>query len=323
MNKYLKLLFLTAISFFCMYLAFKGESLNKLRDYISEINYFYLGFSLFILGLSVLFRALRWVILLKPIAKVSLKDSFGAIMIGYFGNGVFPFRAGELMRAYSISRKYSINTSKIVGSVILDRVIDLFTVGFLIIFLLPWLSLSNYNIRISLIIFLSLIVIITFTIILIKKMGLISLIKKNRLFQNKLGIKLLNIVEQVFEGLDLILRVKDKFLFLFFSISTWACYLLITYYLLKSVNLNFNLIDSAIMLILGAISLSIPALPGSAGTYEVGIKYVLVMLFNIEGEKALAYALISHASNFFPYLIIGGVYFILDGYKINNKSKLK
>ena len=321
MNKYYKLVIITLISGICLYFSFKGEDFNKLSSYIKNANYLYLFSSLLLLMLSVSIRASRFVILLLPICKISYKNAFISIMIGYFGNGVFPFRAGEFMRAYSISNKYNLNTSKIIGSVALDRLVDLFSIFIIILCTIPWFPTHNHNIKISIYAFTLLFLMLFLTLVLIKKLELISFLKAVKILQNKLILKLVAILEQVFEGIDLILKIKKKIAFLFFTIALWSSYYFMTYFLLKSVSINLNLFSVAIVLVLGAISLSIPALPGGAGTYEIGVKYALMSLFYIEGEKALAYALVSHASNLFPYLFIGGAYFILDNYKESIKMK--
>ena len=58
------------------------------------------------------------------------------------------------------------------------------------------------------------------------------------------------------------------------------------------------------MLILGAIIISVPALPGGLGTYEAGITYAFTFLFFISKDVALTYAIVSHTSNYLPYVII-------------------
>ena len=52
-----------------------------------------------------------------------------------------------------------------------------------------------------------------------------------------------------------------------------------TKWLIESCHIDLNLFDSFIMLILGAIIISVPALPGGLGTYEAGITYAFTFLF--------------------------------------------
>ncbi len=75
------------------------------------------------------------------------------------------------------------------------------------------------------------------------------------------------------------------------------------------------------MLLMGAIVIAVPALPGGLGTYDAGITYTLMLLFFVTKNEALTYAIISHASNYIPYLIIGSIYFILSGIRISDIKK--
>jgi uncharacterized membrane protein YbhN (UPF0104 family) len=72
------------------------------------------------------------------------------------------------------------------------------------------------------------------------------------------------------------------------------------------------------VLILGAIIVSVPALPGGLGTYEAGITYAFTFLFFVSKDIALTYAIVSHTSNYLPYIIIGFFYFIRSGVKISS-----
>ena len=54
-------------------------------------------------------------------------------MIGYFGNAVFPFRMGELLRAFALSKDTKIETSTAFGSILLERIIDMLGLVFTMI----------------------------------------------------------------------------------------------------------------------------------------------------------------------------------------------
>ena len=90
-----------------------------------------------------------------------------------------------------------------------------------------------------------------------------------------------------------------------------------TKFLIESCNLDLGFMSSFIVLILGAIIISVPALPGGLGTYEAGMTYSLTFLFFVPKDLALTYAIVSHISNYLPYLIIGFFYFIKSGVKIS------
>ena len=93
-NRYIKLIFGIGISIAGLYYAFSGIDIVKLWKIIKQIDLFYGFLSLSIILSSCLVRALRWQILAYPIDRISFEPAFSAIMIGYFGNSVLPFRMG-------------------------------------------------------------------------------------------------------------------------------------------------------------------------------------------------------------------------------------
>ena len=91
-----------------------------------------------------------------------------------------------------------------------------------------------------------------------------------------------------------------------------------TLWLLESCQIYLTLSGTFIILIMGAIIISVPALPGGIGTYEAGITFSLMLLYSVTKDEALTYAIVSHASNYIPYLIVGSIYFIISGLKISD-----
>ena len=59
-------------------------------------------------------------------------------------------------------------------------------------------------------------------------------------------------------------------------------------------------------------------MPGAIGTYEAGVKFAMISLIGLASEKALAFALISHAASFIPFTVLGAIYFFLDSVKLSD-----
>ena len=66
-------------------------------------------------------------------------------MIGYFGNAVFPFRMGELLRAFALSKDAKIETSTAFGSIVLERIIDMLGLVFTMIVFGSLYPFSDYS----------------------------------------------------------------------------------------------------------------------------------------------------------------------------------
>jgi glycosyltransferase 2 family protein len=70
-------------------------------------------------------QALRWKFLLTPFGRVQLARTTRAVFAGLFANLVFPLRPGEFLRSYLISNQEEITVGRVLGSVGVERLIDL------------------------------------------------------------------------------------------------------------------------------------------------------------------------------------------------------
>lgn len=70
-------------------------------------------------------QALRWKFLLTPFERVRLARTTRAVYAGLFANLVFPLRPGEFLRSYLISNQEGVTLGRVLGSVGVERLIDL------------------------------------------------------------------------------------------------------------------------------------------------------------------------------------------------------
>ncbi|RKY45443.1 MAG: hypothetical protein DRP91_09970, partial [Candidatus Neomarinimicrobiota bacterium] len=87
------------ISLCGIYLGFRKFDYRSFFSSLSEVNYLYLLLAVFVQIVNVFFRAIRWKIILNEVKEIKLKKVFAATMVCYFGNNVFPFRFGEVLRS--------------------------------------------------------------------------------------------------------------------------------------------------------------------------------------------------------------------------------
>ena len=113
------------------------------------------------------------------------------------------------------------------------------------------------------------------------------------------------------------MKKNDRFI-IFLSIILWSFYYLATYFILLSFSLDLDFVSIWVIIIISSIAIGIPAMPGAIGTYEVGVKFAMVSLIGITSEKALAFAIVSHAASFIPFTVLGAIYFFLGSVKLSD-----
>ncbi len=318
MNKYIKLIIGTVFSIIGIYFAFKGENLGELFYQIQQVNMNGVLLACALLLVSCIVRAYRWQLILNPIQSIHLKPVFVATMIGYFGNGVLAFRLGELLRAYSLAANRKLTVSQAFGTVILERILDLLMVLILFILTIPWFPFDHKWIRLGIFVFASITIISIALVYVVYKFQCIDKIGELSISDTKLGKTVFSLLNKVFDGITIIVKTNHTGLIIFLSFVLWLFYFIVTLIMLDSCGLNIGYIGTGILLILGSVAIGIPALPGSAGTYDAGIKYSLMLVFGIGGQQALRYAVVSHAVSYFPLVIVGAVYFLLGSVRMKD-----
>jgi hypothetical protein len=74
---------------------------------------------------TVLLRAFLLRHLLKPLGDVGVLGAYRYICIGFLANNVLPFRAGDMARSAAINRGAGLPFSSVVGSLALERMLDM------------------------------------------------------------------------------------------------------------------------------------------------------------------------------------------------------
>ncbi len=311
MNKLYKFIIGFIISIAGLWYAFKGVDLQQIKVYLVRADLTYLILSMIVMVSSVIVRAMRWKLILIPLHTFSLNPLYKSTMIGYFGNGVLPFRLGELLRAYAISRSNSISSSAAFGTILLERLLDLIGLAVLmtiVAFLSPLMEWTG-NVLFGLIIF----TVCGFIFVFWLGKSHSKFHEKVvhwKLFENKSGQTVLRIIKNIFEGLTSIRKTKHTGGLIFYTITLWFMYFVCTYLVVLATQIDISWVDACIILIATTLAISIPSAPGYVGTYHAAAVYVLVNIFHVGVAESQAFSVLIHAIGYIPLVIIGFVYFL-------------
>ena len=323
MTKYSKLFLATILSAVGLFLAFRGENLDELMHHFMLVEVSGIILACFLLVVSCIVRAFRWKLLIKPFDDIPLNTVFGATMIGYFGNGVFAFRLGELLKAYYVTKKNDIKLMQAFGTVIIERILDIISVIVIFSLLIPWFPFEHNYIKYGAFGFMGITMIIIFLLFLMVKYDWMQNLEKFKIFKSVYGRNILSSVYNLFDGLTILKRTNNYMAILISSVLLWSIYFIETMILINACGMELGIIDVGIIFFLGSIAIGIPALPGSVGTYDAGIKYSLMIVFNIASEKALNYAIVSHAVAYFPLTILGFYYFLIGNVTLSELKQIE
>ena len=109
------------LSLACLVWTLREANLGELGQDLARMKWSWLVLAA-VADLSVYcWHGLRWSILLRPIVKIGASRTIRAIYVGLFANEVFPFRIGELLRCFLLTRWTSLPFSVSLASALIER----------------------------------------------------------------------------------------------------------------------------------------------------------------------------------------------------------
>ncbi|MBP9925502.1 MAG: flippase-like domain-containing protein [Cyclobacteriaceae bacterium] len=270
----------------------------------------YLMLMVLVAMISHVLRAVRWKMLLEPTGhSVTLTNSFLSLMIGYLVNLAVP-RGGEVSRCYNLYKLEKTPVEVSFGTVVVERLVDLVCLVLLIgiCFVVEWKKLKAFIETLDFSSSGGSSLPIWIFIVLVFFVGLgvgIYLLRNNQ--------KIRKILAGFKDGLMAIFRLKNKFLFIFYSVAIWVLYFLMSYCVVIAFPETSGLGISAVLTLfaIGAIAMAAP-LPGGAGSYHTLVPLGLVMLYNLPEADAIAFVFIFHGWQTVTMITAGVVSLIIS-----------
>ena len=291
-----------SVATLCLYFAFQQVNLEDINRALFTANLFYVFLATLITFITFILRSIRWRILLNTPRELSFIQYMSSTHIGYFLNNILPFRAGDLGRAQLLSNQSEeIRFSFLVGSLVAEKIIDLWIIGFFSIFIIFSGYQDVLGFKFSLIILL--LYIITSTIIF----GRNSLVN---IVQEKFSI-----TKNFIDGYLLVSKNKIKLGSI--SILLWCSFVVYIYLVLQALDINLTTQQYIGLTIISSIVTSLPVAPAAIGTYHLAVIYCL-SLYGIKIDLAQTASILMH-SVFLVYTIIFG-YIFLSFEKIDLKT---
>ncbi|MCX7747422.1 MAG: flippase-like domain-containing protein [Clostridia bacterium] len=315
------------ISLVFVYIAFKGINFSKAAEALGKINYWVIIPAIFIQTSSYYVRSIRWSYMLQSIKRMKASKLFSTLCISYAVNNTMPLRAGDFARAYLIGKKESVSATAAFSSIIIEKIYDgiillmfLGTVAFAFPFS-PWVR--RLGIIISCVFFGALL----FTIFLVafrdKTMGFVKYGLK--FLPDKPGAKILDLIEKLVDGFEIIKDKKNLIPIALLSILIWLMEASMLFAVAAAFGLDNKLYLSILTLVAVNFAMMVPSSPGYIGPFEVACIQSL-NLFKISATIGAAFSIIYRVAIFVPLTVIGYAYLIKEGISISqltSKDKSK
>jgi uncharacterized protein (TIRG00374 family) len=282
------------ISLGCLYFVFRNLEWDSFATALNQLSPVEIFICIAIYLCGFILRGIRARLLFPAL---SLKDSIGAVFIGYAANNILPARLGEVVRAEVVSKRAKTSRVTTLSNIFLERILDgasvvfLLSIGALSLSLPPWAIKLQYT---GIVIFGVLIA----SAFLMLRFG-------EGLFKKILPDKILPLVTKVTEGFSFAFKsVATSVKILLLSIAIWTFESAMFYFGGTAFNLPLTFFGA--MFLMGVINLGvlIPSSPGNIGLFQYFTVITLAIL-SIPAPEATAFAVVIHVCQIVPVTLIG------------------
>ena len=274
---------------FLCWLFFRNFSFNELITALENGHFSWFYVVMLTTAIVYVIRAIRWQMLIKATGhSTSFPHAFAALSISYFVSLIVP-RLGEITRCLSIKKQHDVPFMQLLGTVIIERVVDIISlvVMLLLTLLLQFDHIIEFvtenifhpfykGIIVKIIAGNSTIILVTLIVLTLVCCLFFYFRKYIREKSPKLILKFLEGLKQ---GIISISALRQKKLFIFYTILIWLGYYFMTYFWFfvfkETSGLGWGACLSVVSI--GSIGRSVPIQGGGMGAYHFLVTQVVVL----------------------------------------------
>jgi hypothetical protein len=280
-----------------VWFAFRNVAISEVRSALGEANlWIAVPPSVASYYATLWVRALRWQHLAAGVGALPLVPAYRATAIRFMVNNLFPFRLGELVGPWVVSREVGGSAAAWFGTVVAERAFDMAAIMSLAIYLIAdRIELGSLR----LIAFLPILGIAALRLwpgaFLGAARALIRAVAGGRLAQSALGL-----IEQVAAGLTGIRDVRGLALVIFHTLLLWLVISAIPFLCAQRSlgvelgGLRADLLGALMTMVGVGVAVALPQAPGFVGVYHAACRVVLIAL-GVSEVQALAVGTLAHA----------------------------
>ena len=290
------------------YLAVRGVNWRSAWHALERSDAWWLIPAMAAFAAQIAMRAMRWRSLFAHGRRPGVGPIFAATMIGYLFNNIMPARAGEAARVVALAQRTQMPAAEIVGTALVERVYDVFSI--LIIFLCasPWLPHQSWFTTAEILAAVAAAALAAVVWILAvhgdRPLRLLArpLSRLPGLSQERLEQEASTLVQ----GLSGLRERRVAVEALVWSLAAWMTAALWAWLVLLAFEPTFGFGAGILVTVVIGLAMIIPAPPAAVGVFEAaGI--AALAAYGVHQSSALPYALVLHISNFVPLVVVGAL----------------
>jgi uncharacterized protein (TIRG00374 family) len=295
-----------AISLVCLVLALRDVDLNGVLLTLYQVNAGWLILAVLSVLATFVTKSIRWKFLFHASNRPSLKRAFSIQAIGMLLNTFVPARMGDLARAYLMGEAERKSKVYTLGTVIVEKFIDLLSVFLILLFLLTQIALPGWlagsPLRLGTGLFIGVILIG----VLVWK-GDRVLVWGQRLFTilpNAWADWLANRTQLGLQSLEVFRQPGQLLWVIFWTLVSWLLALSTNTLVFAAMGLHLSLWVALVLLVVLQVGVALPSSPGRIGVFHY-LTLITLLYFSVGREAALGCGVILHLVVIGPIGIVG------------------
>lgn len=305
----LKILLGIAISAALMVWLFWNVDVRAVAARLADTRWSWLSVSMALNLASLWARAVRWRYLFPPRAQPT--HLFNAVMIGYMGNNLLPLRAGEVLRAYVVTRRGQ-RFWTTVTTLVVERALDGLAVGIVLAFVFFQIPTPR-EVAWASEVFVALVLAMLVVLVAIAAAPLPCRILIHSLMYRWPGIevRVLGAFDTMSDGLQGMRRPSQLLPTAAWSLAIWTVIVLSVWTGFFAASLDLSLTAALCVIAFIGLGVSLPSSPGFVGVIQAATVLAL-SFFGVGKADALGFSLLLHASQFVPVTIWGLLLLVVE-----------
>jgi hypothetical protein len=288
------------------YVALSDIKFDEVWSALRSSDYWWLIPALVAFGVGNVARALRWRSLFAPGRRPPPGPTLDAMMIGYFYNNIMPARAGEAARVVVLTQRSSVPPVETVGTVVVERLYDVIAILAIFFVAQPWLPhVSWFKAAAIAAITLALtIASIAAVLVIYGDRPLRLLLRPLVRLSLFSGERLETTVVELAHGLSGLRNRQVAIEAFLWTIAAWMLTALCAYFVSVAFHLHLPFACGVLVAVAVGLSMILPSPPAAIGVFE-GAAILALKAYGLPKSTILPYALVLHAVNFVPFVLIG------------------
>ena len=323
------------LSLVFLYFFLRSVDWKEVFRHLAGVNVFFFALTILLVPVHLTTRSLRWDFLLRHEKKgVRFYNTFSANAIGFTVSMVFPGRLGEIVKPLYLARKEGMRKGFVLGTVVVERIFDMFAMCFLLgVFLLAkplyssvfrinpdaYAHLRFWGIVAVAVASALLVVILSLFFFRAKTLRLASFLMKP--LPVRLTRKILALAEEFIEGLKFFHSAGTVLAYAAMSLVVWLGIVFYYWLLFFAFHISlpfFLLVPYVFLTMVGA---SIPT-PGMVGGFDYFSKLGMTSLYQIDPNMAVGMTIVIHGIQIVMTCLIGYVILGKEGLSLIQLKKL-